>query len=80
MSDDTRFARYDSREIKVQHFGGAWYVVRRDMYPHTTSQASDAGSVMVTRQGSAVGIGIRQGSEEAGGYTCRRWELPDRDV
>jgi hypothetical protein len=75
-----QFARYDSREIKVQHFGGAWYVVRRDMYPHTTYDTSAHGSAMVTRQGSAVGIGIRQGGGYDGGFTCRRWELPDRDV
>ncbi len=74
------FARYNSREIKVQHYGGAWFVVRRDMYPHTTFDTSKHGSVMVTRQGSAVMVGIRQGETDDGGFTCRRWELPDRDL
>ena len=43
------YARYGSREIQVRHYGGTWFVVRRDQYPHTT------GSPMVTRDaGRAV--------------------------
>jgi hypothetical protein len=74
------FARYDSREIQAKHYNGAWYVVRRDMYPHTTSDISVHGSVMVTRQGEAALVGIRQGETDDGGFTWRRYERPDRDL
>ena len=74
------FARYDSREIKATHYNGAWYVVRRDMYPHTTFDATVHGSVMVTRQGEAVLVGMRQGETEDSGFTYRRYERPDREL
>jgi hypothetical protein len=68
------FARYDSREIRVTHFNGMWYVVRRDMYPHTS------GSPWVTRQGESILVGIRQGETEDSGFTFRRYVRPDRDL
>ena len=73
---DPRFARYDSREVQVRYFSGAWYIVRRDLYPHTTPH----GSVWTTRQGECAWVGARQGDTSDSGFTFRRWELPDRDL
>ena len=67
------YARYGSREIQVRHYGGTWFVVRRDQYPHTT------GSPMVTRQGECRWVGARQGNDADGGFTFRRYERPDSD-
>ena len=69
------FARYDSRELQATHYNGAWYVVRRDLYPHTS------GVPWVTRQGEEVLVGIRQGeTTEDSGFTFRRYRRPDRDL
>ena len=70
-----RFAQYDSREIKTQYFNGAWYVVRRDMYPHTTF--TPAYTYPVTRQGMSYSVGIRQGTSDSAGFTWARYERPD---
>jgi len=91
-----RFAQYDSREIKTQYFNGAWYVVRRDMYPHTTYSPGhyhdplgkydycDAPkclrSIQHTRQGSCTWVGIRQGTSADAGFAVRRYEHPDTEV
>jgi hypothetical protein len=79
---EPRFARHSSREIKTQYFNGACYVVRRDMYPHTT-YVSDGISIapysgkQVTRQGSCTWVGIRQGTTPFAGYAVRRYEHAD---
>ena len=77
---DPRFARHDSRETQIRYFNGAWYIVRRDLYPHTTYDTSAHGAVMVTRQGECAWVGARQGDTSDSGFTFRRWELPDRDL
>jgi hypothetical protein len=68
----TAFARYRTSE-RVVHYGGAWYVIRHDQYPHTTH--GPAGQV--TRQGHAMLVGIRQGNGDQGGFAYRRHVLPD---
>jgi hypothetical protein len=74
------FARYGSREMQVTHYNGTWFIVRRDLYPHTTYDTTDHGSVMVTRQGECAWVGARQGDTRDSGFTFRRYELPDRDL
>ena len=60
------FARYDSRELQATHYNGAWYVVRRDLYPHTS------GVPWVTRQG--------EGSWWASGRARRRKTADSRSA
>lgn len=75
-----RFAQHSSREIRTQYFNGAWYVVRKDMYPHTTHDPSNLVTHQVTRQGSCTWVGIRQGTTATAGYAVRRYEHPDTFV
>ena len=70
----TMTERYDSREIAVRYYNGAWYVVRHDMYPRT-SRPGDG--TLVRRQGHAMHVGIRQGDGDRGGFVTRRYQLPD---
>ena len=74
------FARYDSREVQIRHYNGTWFIVRRDLYPHTTYDTTPHGSVMVTRQGECAWVGARQGETQDSGFTFRRYERPDRDL
>jgi hypothetical protein len=70
------FAKYSSSETEARYYLGAWYIVRREMYPHTRHEAGR----MVTRQGHAVLVGIRQGEgSDDHGFTCRRYSLPDTE-
>ncbi len=71
----TAFAVYGSREITVRYFNGAGYVVRREMYPHTTFTQDGP----VTRQGLAMLASCRQGTGDAGGFAVRRYALPDTE-
>ena len=70
-----KFAVYGSRETAVTYYNGAGYVVRHDMYPHTTF--TDGGPV--TRQGHAVYVGARQGLTDSAGFTTRRYTRPDTE-
>lgn len=72
---DVRFARYRSTETQARYLNGTWYVVRYDMYPHTTY----AGHGMVTRQGHCYWAGARQGFTQDGGFAWRSWERRDTD-
>ena len=73
MSTTQAYAVYRSREITVTYFNGAGYVVRHEMYPHTTF--TPAGQV--TRQGHAMLAGTRQGTGADGGFVTRRYSRPD---
>jgi hypothetical protein len=70
------FAKYGSSETGARYYLGAWYIVRREMFPHTTYQAGR----MVTRQGHGVLVGIRQGKgSDDSGFICHRYQLPDTE-
>lgn len=72
------FATYGSSEVKVTYYQGAAYVVRHDWYPHTTWPRG----VQVTRQGHAMYVGIRQGTQPdpcCGGFVVHRHTLPDTE-
>ena len=71
----TKFARYNSREIRVMFYNGAGYVVRHDMYPHTHFTSDGP----VTRQGNRIVTGIRQGTGRDGGFTFRDYVRPDTE-
>lgn len=80
--DATKFARYSSRVTQVYYLG-ARYVVRRDLYPHTT--VNDDYTSSVTRQGESYSVGIRQGDactgeDYTGGYATRWYTRKDRDL
>lgn len=71
-------AEYKSRETEVRYFNGAWYIVRHEMRASTHATPGRAG--LVTRQGRAVLVGIRQGEgNDDHGFTCRRYSLPDTE-
>ena len=70
------FAIYRDRETEARYYLGAWYIVRREMYPHTTWQDGR----MVTRQGHAALVGIRQGEgSDDSGFKCHRYALADTE-
>lgn len=61
-------------EVRVAHYQGAWYVVRRVMHPRTLF--SQAGPVI--RQGCTILVGIRQGDGDRGGFAVRRYDFDHR--
>jgi hypothetical protein len=72
------FARYASTETQARYFNGAWYITRREMFPHTRWTADGR---MVTKQGHAVLVGIRQGEgNDDHGFTCHRYNRPDTEI
>jgi hypothetical protein len=70
-----RYAVYGTRETAVTYYNGTGYVVRHDMYPHTTYTAQGP----VTRQGHAVNVGARQGLTDSAGFAVRRYTRPDTE-
>jgi len=70
-----KFAHYGSAE-SVTYYNGTGYVVRREIFPATTF--GPAGPV--TRQGSAVLVGARQGlTDDSQGFRFDRYRRPDTD-
>jgi len=70
-----KFAHYGSAE-SVTYFNGTGYIVLREIFPATTS--GPAGQV--TRQGSAVLVGARQGlTDDSQGFRFDRYHRPATD-
>ena len=71
-----KFAKYAEREIRVMYFNGTGYVVRHEMYPHTTFTDNR----QVTKQGHSFVVGARQGTSlDNAGFAYRRYRRPDTE-
>lgn len=76
--EDTTFAIYRSTETQVRYFNGIHYIVRHEMYPHTTFKPDGVSIArQVTMQGHSIYVGARQGDSFLGGFSVTRYNRPD---